>query len=166
MIWKLTNLSHGAQKWFKLYETTWFNNITNFIRLKIICIVFLNIFVILNIILHVLYFWHKYTLTSHIMISKSLFFIQLMFLSYGLPYYAKTLWKFLLMLTWLKFKNNTFKNIVFVMILYMGFHSVFSTSCKTFWRWLIILKGDDIGSSLIWGLLLWHFNFFLDCYIL
>jgi hypothetical protein len=78
--------------------------ITNFMKVKNHFNHLWSIFAFFNTQLQV-YFLYKYFNLYNIH-SKQFFSFLFYYLGYILPYYVKTLWNFLLMLTWFKFKNT------------------------------------------------------------
>jgi hypothetical protein len=96
---------------FRSYGITMFNiyynlvDATNFIKIKIISILFMNIFAFL-IWCSMYFFWHKYNITSYEIKKCSFFGIWLLWV---LTYHnmQNTMRKSLTIMTWLKFKHGT-----------------------------------------------------------
>ncbi len=59
--WKISNLSHGIQTWFKLCEMTWFNILSTFIKIKNHLSFFWSKFVFLNTHVHHILFPQIYS---------------------------------------------------------------------------------------------------------
>ncbi len=103
--WKLSNFSHGSQTYSNHMESQCLIDITKFIRTKNH---FNHFFSIFSFLIHNdVHFFATNKVWNHtIYIEKMNFLCNWIFLCYNLPYYAKKLEKYALILPWLKFKHG------------------------------------------------------------
>jgi hypothetical protein len=106
VIWWLLNFSHASQTYSNHMESQCFVDTTNFIKIKNHFNHFLTIFAFFDTSWHI-YFWHKYSLTSHHIRFKNVVSLEFdLFGFWPTIICKKTLWKSFIIMTWLKFKHG------------------------------------------------------------